>query len=116
MVIAMIGMRVMKVALDEIIDVVTMRHRFMAAAAPVLMSGRMPAAAMLRGAGVRMRIVHRDRVLIDVIVVHVMEMSVVQVVDMVAMADGGVAAIGPVLVRMVGVLGIATASHRVSPW
>ena len=78
-IVAMIGMRVVEVALDEIIDVIAVRHRLVAATGSVLMSGRVPAAAVLRGAVVWMVSIYRDRMLVDMIAVHVMEIPVIQI-------------------------------------
>lgn len=112
MVIAMIAVRMMEMAFDQIVDMITMRHRLVTAAGTVLMSGRVPGAMVLRGAGARIGGVYRDSMLVDVIAMHVVEVSVMQVVDMAAMPDRDMAAIRPVLVRMVRVLGIATGGHR----
>ena len=73
----------------------------------------MPAAAVLWRASIRIGGAYRDDVLVDVIAMHVVQVPVMQVVDMAAMPDGRVAAIGAVLVGVAGVLGIAAAGHRV---
>ncbi len=44
--------------------------------------------------------------LIDVAVVHVMKMPIMQVVHVIAVADGRVAAHGTVQMRVIGVLGL----------
>jgi hypothetical protein len=111
----MIGMRVVEVALDEIIDVIAVRHRLVAATGSVLMSGRVPAAAVLRGAVVWMVSIYRDRMLVDMIAVHVMEMPVMQIVYMTAVADGDMPTTSAVLVRVAGVLRVFAIAHRLSP-
>ena len=102
----MIAMRMVQVAVDEIVDMVAMRH------------GLMPAvwAMDMRAMDVR-RAVHgipgvdRDDVLVDVIAVHVMQMAVVQIVNMAVMADCGVSALRAMLVRVVGVVLLGTCGH-----
>lgn len=101
----------LEMAIDEIIDVIAVRHRLMTATGTMLV----PAGFVLRGAGVRIAGAHRDDMLVDVIAMHVVQMSVMQVVDMTVMADGDVAATGAVLVRMVGVRWVAAAGHLLSP-
>jgi hypothetical protein len=49
-------------------------------------------------------------VLVHVILMHVVQMAVVEIVDMIAVANGCVPACRAVLVRMVGVLGAG--AHR----
>ena len=50
MVVAVVAVRVMKVAADPVVHVVAVRHRLMAASGPVDMARLMPAAAMAGGA------------------------------------------------------------------
>jgi hypothetical protein len=51
-VVAVVAVRVMKVAADPVVHVVAVRHRLMAASGPVDMARLVPAAAMVRRAGV----------------------------------------------------------------
>lgn len=46
----MAAVRVMEMPVDEIVDVVAMRHRFMAAAGAMLMTGLVTGAGMIRRA------------------------------------------------------------------
>jgi hypothetical protein len=50
MVVAVVAVRVMKVAADAVVHVVAVRHRRMAASGPVDMARLMPAATMVGGA------------------------------------------------------------------
>jgi len=102
----MITVRMMQVVGDAVVDVITMRDRFVTAIGAVDMTGLMAAAAMVRGADVGVAARHLDHVLVDMIVVRVVEMPVMQVVGVAAMAHGGVTATRPVAMGMVGVAGL----------
>lgn len=104
-------MRVVQVVLDPVIDMVAVRNCFMTAARAMDMTGFVAAAAMIGSAAVRIVGGDADHVLVDMIVVRMMKMPVVQIVDMVAVADRRMAAIGAVPVIMVGVVGFGTSGH-----
>lgn len=53
--------------------------------------------------------------LVDVIAVHVVQMPVVQIVDVAVMLHGGVAAIGTMSVRVIGMGGVGAVGHVFSP-
>jgi hypothetical protein len=55
--------------------------------------------------------VDRDGVLIHVILVHMMEMAIVQIVHMIVMANRSVSAVRAVLVSVVGVVFLGTCGH-----
>ena len=57
--------------------------------------------------------VDRDRVLVDVILVHVVEMPVVQVIDVAGMAHHRMSAVGTVLVSVVRVMLLVAGGHGV---
>jgi hypothetical protein len=80
--------RVVQAAADEVIDVVAVRHGFVAAAGPVDMLVANDSQGARDGIGVG----DLDDVLIDVIAVHGVEVAVVEVVDVAAVLDGQVAA------------------------
>jgi hypothetical protein len=108
----MIPVRMMEMAVDKIVNVIAVRHGFVATPHAVPVFGAMPTAAMLGCACARIGGAYRDDVLVDVIGMHVMKMSIMQVIDMAGMPNGGVAAIGAMLVSVVGMLGLATGGHR----
>jgi hypothetical protein len=103
-VVAVVAVRVVQVAVDEVVDVVAVGDRFVAAAGAVHVAGLVAAAA--RGAGVQpsgfLVGVTSRLVLVDVVTVRVMQVAVVQVVDVVAVPDRGVAAVGAVLCGRAG--------------
>jgi hypothetical protein len=112
----MAAMRMVQVAGDAIIHVVSVRHRLVAAAGAVCMSCLMPTAAMINGAAVGVLARHFDHVLVDMTFVGVMEVTVVQIIYVVAVADGGMSAAWSMLVCMV-VMGLGGAiRHGSNPF
>ncbi len=71
---------------------IAMRHGFVPAARTMDVSGIMRPANVLRRACVRVAAAYFDAVLVDVVPMHAVEMSPVQVVHMVAVANGLVTA------------------------
>ncbi|MFS8977221.1 hypothetical protein PO002_22365 [Cupriavidus necator] len=102
MVIAMIPMGVMQMIANQIVYMVAVRYGLMAAARAVPVVRVMAAALMVGGTPIRIGVAYCKHVLIDVIAVHVVEVAVMQIVNMSLMTHGEVAAIGPVLVRVIG--------------
>ncbi|WP_454736035.1 hypothetical protein [Cupriavidus necator] len=102
MVIAMIPMGVMQMIANQIVYMVAVRYGLMAAARAVPVVRVMAAALMVGGTPIRIGVAYCKHVLIDVIAVHVVEVAVMQIVNMSLMTHGDVAAIGPVLVRVIG--------------
>jgi hypothetical protein len=92
-IVAVFPMGMVKVAVDEVVHVIAMRHRFVTAAGAVNMRSFVGATAMSRRALSGICGCYRDGVIIDVTVVHVMEVSVLKVVGMSVVLDGDVAAV-----------------------
>ena len=69
MIITVPVMGVVKVPVDEVVDVIAVRHRFVAAARPVNMAVLVPVAAMARRARSWVSFIDCDRVLVDMIAV-----------------------------------------------
>jgi hypothetical protein len=108
----MVAVRVVKMAGDAIIHVVAVRHRLVAAAGAMHMARFMTGAAMFGGAAVRIFACYLHHVLVDVIVMRVVEVAIMQIVYVAAVADGGMSAARTMPMRMVGV-GLGRASrHR----
>jgi hypothetical protein len=76
MVIAMIAMRMMKVAINQIVYMVTMGNRFMAATRAMHMFVIMTAALMFRCANFRIGLAYFNDMLINMILMHVMQMTI----------------------------------------
>ena len=89
MVVAVAGMHVVKVTGDEIVDVVAVWHGGMAAVHAVHVLGVMITTRVIGRAPGRVRGVDGYRALVDVIAVYLVEVTVVQVVDMVGVTNSG---------------------------
>ena len=110
-VVAVAPVRVVQVAGDKIVHVIAVRHRFMAAAGPVNVARLMPRAGMLRGADGGIGSAHFDDVLVVMVAVRRMQVAVVQIIDVAAVLDGGVAAAGSVDVVMFGMGVMRVSGH-----
>ncbi len=112
-VVAVIAVRMVQMAVDQVIHVVAVRHRFMPAARPMHMTGAMAGTVVLRRAAVRVGGADGDHVLVDMVAMHVMQVAVMQEIDVAFVAHRGVTALRAVLVLVMGVLGAT--GHRRSP-
>jgi hypothetical protein len=97
-VVAVISVRVVEVAVDEVIDVVAVWHGLVAALGPVSVAGLVGVARVIGGAALGVAPADRDHVLVDMVSVGMVEMTIVQVVDMVLVPDRDVPAFRTVLV------------------
>jgi hypothetical protein len=114
-IVAVVAVRVVQMAVDQIVDVVAVRHRLVAATRPVLVPRLVAGAAVIGRAAVGIAGRHLDDVLVDVIAVGMVQVAVVQIVDVVAVANGAMTAVGTVLVRVIGVVRLRARGHRRPP-
>jgi hypothetical protein len=77
MVIAVVAVRVVQMAIDQVIDMITMGHRLMAATWAVYMIGGVAGALMAWRAALWVVSVHRQAVLVDMIAMHMVQVAVV---------------------------------------
>jgi exodeoxyribonuclease V alpha subunit len=105
-VIAVTAVRVVQMPVHQVVDVIAVRDRLMAAARTVLVVTGMAAAVMGRSALGRVGCGDAQAMLLNPLGAHVVQVAVVQVVDVPVVPDGGMAAIGSVLVIMLGMMGI----------
>lgn len=110
-VVTVIAVRVVQVTINQVADVVAMRDSLVTAARAMHMSRFMSVAAMIRGADIRIAIANLNHMLVHVIFVRMMQVTIMQIVDVVAMLDGGMPAARPMFVRMIGVFRVRTARH-----
>lgn len=96
----MVAVRMVKVTLDEIVDVVAMRDRLVTAARPMDVTFAMTSALMVRRTLLRVRIRHGNSVIVVVIAVRVVQVAVMKKVDMALVLNRHVAAILPMNVNM----------------
>jgi hypothetical protein len=101
----MIAVGVMEVAVDEVVDVVSMRHSLVAAIWPMDVIGVVAGTIVVGRAigGIVGR--HVQTMLVDVIAVGVMQVAIVKVVDVTVMNDRGVPASFAMFVIVMLVLG-----------
>ncbi len=100
MIIAVIAVRMMKPTFYEVIDVIAMRHLFVAACIAMMMLlfvsfDRLTDRRICRG--------YIDYVLIHMVAVHVMEMPIMQIIHMPSMLDRRMSAIGTMLMSVIAV-------------
>ncbi len=101
MVVAVAVMRMMQVAVDQIVRMIAMRNGFVSAVCAMKVLRIVAGAGVTVGAGIRIRGAHLHRVLVDVAGMLMMQVAIVQKVGMAVVLDLGVTAVGTVLVRMV---------------
>jgi hypothetical protein len=111
-VVAVVAVRMVEVVGNQVVDVISVRHRLMTAPGPVGVPGLMALAGVLRGAVLGVRFADLDDVLVDMALVRVMEVTVVQVVHVSVVADRGVAAVRTVLVVVTLVDTMLFCGHR----
>src|SRR6266576_2806778 len=102
-VVAMSAVGMVQVTVDEIIRVVAVRHRLVAAAGAMFVSLVVAAAIVRRRAGGGIRLVHFEAMLFHLRAAHVVEMAVVQIIDMAIVTNARMPATGSMLVIVAGV-------------
>jgi hypothetical protein len=110
----MVTVRVMQMTLDQVVRVVAVGDSLVATTGPMTVRSVVSAAAVIGRTTVWIRRAYRKRVLVHMILVGVMQMSIMQIVDMAIVTNGGVAAAGSVLVRVIGVNRMIVGSHGFS--
>ena len=105
-IIAVVTVRVMQVAGDEVVDVIAVRDLLVTAVRAVDVLALVGGAVVLRSAVGGMVGVDLDDVLVDVIPVGVMQVPAVEIVDVAVVFDGGVSAARLVLVLVLLVDGV----------
>jgi hypothetical protein len=111
MVIAMTIMWMMKVAIDQIIDMFTVRHSLMPAAGAMYMLLRMPRAPMFGGAILRVDSRYTDHMFINMVVMRMVQVAIVQIIHMTVMHDACMPAFRTVRMGMIFVLWQVTIGH-----
>jgi hypothetical protein len=112
-IVAVAVVRVMKVAIDDVVRVIAVRDSVVPTSGPVDVGIVVAPARMRRRAVGGVRAADGEAVLIDVIAMRMMEMSVVEIVLVPIVLDLFVTASGAVLVLVIVVL-LVVVAHRVS--
>ena len=111
MVIAVVAVRMMQPALDEIVGVVAVRYRIVPTAGAMDMTSLVAFVPKLRRTATRVLVGHFDHMLVDGVTILMVQMAVMQVIDMVAVLQRDVTAGRAV---MMGVFGMCEmARHEV---
>jgi hypothetical protein len=113
-IVAMIAVRMVEMPIDQVIHVIAMRHGLMSTSWTVYMARLVTAAAMIWRAMVWILCAHFDHMLIDMIVMGMMEMAVMQIVDVVAMTNGSMAAARAMLMIVISMMRKIAGSHDLS--
>jgi len=108
MIVTVAAVRVMQASIDEIIDVVAMGHSLVSAPGAVGVS----AAFRIGRAAHGIDVAYGNHVLVDMVSVHVMQVTVVQIIDMAIMPDGSMSAVRAMLMGVVGMMLLVTYGHR----
>jgi hypothetical protein len=111
-IVAVVAVRVVKMARDAIIHMVAVRHGLVAAARTVHMARVMPTATMVGSAGLGVLARYLDHVLVDMTFVWVVKVTIVQIVHVATMVHGGMSAARTVLMRMIGMGRCRASRHR----
>jgi hypothetical protein len=95
-----------QVAVDQVVDVITVRHRIMPATRPVTVSALVARAWVAPRAPVGIVLTNVDRVFRHRSAFLMVQMPIVQVIDVIAVPDCGMAAPAamPMVVVLVGML------------
>jgi hypothetical protein len=107
MVIAVISMRMMEMAVDQVVNVIAMGDLWVPAVGTVDVSLVVPTAVMIGRAAVRIRGIDFQHVIFNLIAAHVLQMPVLQVVGVAQMADGEMATARAVVVAVTLMLGLS---------
>ena len=112
MIVAMIAVRVMQATLDEIINVIAMRHGGVAALWTMDMRGFVAPVAVFRRAAVRVAVARLDHMLNDAVAAWMMQMAVVKIVNMVAVLYGEVSTAWTMMMWVFGGREMAMRAHE----
>jgi hypothetical protein len=105
-VIAMAIMWVMQPSVHKVIDVITVRYAFVSAARTMRMGAPGPGRTAQR-----VGIANFDNVFVDMISMHVMQMTVVQIIDMVVMAHSRVPTVRTMLMFVIRMRRLGAGGH-----
>ena len=100
-IVAMTAMRMVQMAVDKVVDMIGVRHALVTAARTVHVSALMPFARVIGRAHRPIPAIAFQHVLVDMITVHMMQVTVMQIVGVAVVVDSGMTATRRVCVRMV---------------
>jgi hypothetical protein len=99
-IVAMLPVGMVQVAFHQIVRMVAMADGFMPAVGPMNVIGAMRPALVVRGTAILIRGAGSQCVFVDMIAMHVVKMTVVEIVDVALVANGRMAAVRTMGMRM----------------
>jgi len=99
----------------EIVHVIAMRHGLMPASGAVTMLRLVSPAVVMRRALVRIRPRDFESVLIHMVAMRMMQMTVMQIIDVIIVLDCGMPTVGAVFMLMIGMMSLIAGSHLGAP-
>jgi hypothetical protein len=112
-VVAVIAVRMVQVAVDEIVDVIPVRHCFMAASWSVNVARVVAATA--RRALVRIFGAHFELMLVYMIAVRMMQMTVMQIINVIVVLDRSMSTVRAMLMVVMSVMWFVAGAHVDAP-
>ena len=112
-IVAMVTVVMMEPTVDEVVNVVAVRNCLMPAARPMDMARLVTFVPILRRAPGRIFGGHFNNMLLDIVPFLMVQMSVMQVVDMVAVLHRDMTAICIVMMRMLSVREMVPGRHEI---
>ena len=111
MIVTVAVVRMVQVTIYKIVDMIAMRDRFVAATRAMDVSSIMSGAAMVRRAAIWVVVAHLNAMFVHVIGVRMVKMTIVEIVHVVAVPNGDVAAIRSMYVVVVGMMRKIASAH-----
>lgn len=112
-IVAMIAMGMMEMTINQVINVIAVRDGFVTATGAMDVARFMAIAMVLRRATVGVCVRYGDYMFIHVVFMWMMKMTIVQIVDMPFVTDGGMAAVGSMNMVMIGVVREVACAHGI---
>ena len=111
MVVTVVAVGMVQVSVDEVVDVIAVRHGVVTASGPMLVTGLVLQGRLGRCASVRVLLIDGDSMFIHVILVRMVKVPVMEVVDVPVMAHSEMTAHGAVLMIVTRVGGVLILGH-----
>ena len=111
MIVTVAVVRMVQVTIYKIVDMIAMRDRFVAATRAMDVSSIMSGAAMVGRAAIWVVVAHLNAMFVHVICVRMVKMAIVEIIHVVAMPNGDVAAIRSMYVVVVGMMRKIASAH-----
>lgn len=102
MIVAVIAVRMVEASVDQVIKVIPMRNRLMAAARTMVMRLIMSGSTMLWVAPIRIRGANFNHVFISAPRFHMLQMAMVEIINVILMLNGKMAAARTMQMRLIG--------------